>query len=266
MADLVITTARKPSEDNLRRARHWAGLLGAPVVERRGRSLSLLCQEEAVRGALVIQTERETYYEPAAGVELFFHPNLASVRIKNLLKGDPDHMVAAMELGPGDHVLDCTMGRGADAIICTHVVGEVGRVVAIEKVPVIAHLTIEGLRHSHYVSDAFTALMRRVDARCADYNDFLPACGDGSFDVVYFDPIFHDPVEQSQSMAPVRAVGESAGLNAAAVGQALRVARRAVVIKQRRGTGLWEKLGVQVTLRGAQSRVEYGVLRASAAT
>ncbi len=261
MADLVITTARKPSEDNLARARYWARLLQAPVVERRGRSLPVLCQEENVRGALVIQVQRETYYEPAAGVELFFHPNLASVRIRNINEGSPDHMVAAMELATGDRVLDCTMGRGADAIICTHVVGHTGHVVAIEKVPVIAHLTIEGLRNSHYVSDAFTALMRRVDARCADYNQFLPTCEDAAFDVVYFDPIFHDPVEKSQSMAPVRAVGESAGLTVEASRQALRVARRAVVIKQRRGTGLWDMLGVQETLRGAQSRVEYGVLR-----
>lgn len=261
MPEIVITTARKVSAELENRAGHWHDLLGAPIVARDGRSLEVLCRDEGARGVLVIQAERETYYEPANGVELFFHPNLASVRIKNLLKGDPDHMVAAMELGPGDHVLDCTMGRGADAIICTHVVGETGRVVAIEKVPVIAHLTIEGLRDRHYVSDAFTALMRRVDARCADYNEFLPTCEDDSFDVVYFDPIFHDPVELSQSMAPVRAVGETAGLTRRAAQEALRVARRAVVIKQRKGTGLWEELGVEEILRGAQSRVEYGVLR-----
>ena len=213
-------------------------------------------------GVLVVEAGRTTYYEPAAGVEYFFHPNLASMRIHNLERGSVDHMVQAMSLGPGEEVLDCTMGRAADAIIAAYVVGETGRVVAVEKKPVIAHLTIEGLQKGEFVSKRFTAVMRRVDARCADYNDFLPACADNGFDVVYFDPIFHDPVQESQSMEGLRALAHTETVTGEVLDIARRVARRCVVIKQRHKTPLWEELGITVVHRGRQSRVEYGVAQA----
>lgn len=258
----VITTARKVGADIMSRARHWARLLDARIVPRAGRSIEAICREERVEGVLVVQAERVTYYEPRRGIEYFFHPNLAAMRIRNIERGAADHMVQAMALQPGDEVLDCTMGRAADAIIAAYAVGETGRVVAIEKEPVIAHLTIEGLREARFVSDRFTALMRRLDARCADYNEFLPACEAKSFDVVYFDPIFHQPVEKSQSMEDLRALAHREDITPHTLHEALRVARRCVVIKQRQGTPLWGALGVTETHRGRQSRVEYGVIRA----
>lgn len=259
---LVITTARKVSGDIMSRARHWGRLLDARVVPREGRSIEALCREEGVEGVLTVQAERVTYYEPRRGIEYFFHPNLAAMRIRNIERGATDHMVEAMDLGPGDEVLDCTMGRAADAIIAAHAVGETGRVVAIEKEPVIAHLTIEGLRSAWFVSDRFTAVMRRVDARCADYNDFLPSCAAKSFDVVYFDPLFHRPLDKSQSMEDLRALGHREDITLQTLQEALRVARRCVVIKQRQDTPLWAALGVTEIHGGRQSRVEYGVIRA----
>lgn len=222
--------------------------------------MAAICREEGVPGALVVSGERATYYEPARGIEYFFHPNLASTRIRNLRSGQRDHMIEAMGLGPGDAVLDCTMGRASEAIICAHVVGAGGRVVAIEKAPIIAHLTIEGLREKEFVSEEFTATMRRVDARCADHSDFLPQCETDSFDVVYFDPIFERPVEKSESMEDLRALAATGGVGLDAVSEARRVARRCVVIKERRAGGLWERLGVSRTHGGKGSRVEYGVV------
>lgn len=260
MRELVITTARHVRGDAGARAGRWAALLGAPLVARQGRSVEALCRQEDARGVLVVAADRDTYYEPAAGIEYFFHPNLASMRIRNLEGGRPDHLIAAMELQPEDQVLDCTLGRASDAILCAYVVGEAGRVVGIEKVPVIAHLTIQGLREGEFVSRRFTALMRRVEAICADYREFLPRCAPRSFDVVYFDPVFHQPIEESQSMSDLRALAHPETVGPEAVAEARRVARRCVVIKQRRGTGLWETLGVTRLHRGAQSRVEYGVI------
>lgn len=263
MPDIIITTARADHPELAQRAQQWSQWLDAPVVLRNGRNLERLCTEHKARGVVVISAPRTTYYEPDNGVEYFFHPNLASVRIHNLRVGLGDQLVQAMELGPGDEVLDCTMGRASDCILCSSVVGESGRVVGVEKVPVIAYLTVEGLQRSHFVSDRFTALMRRIDARCADYNEFLPTCADKSFDVVYFDPPFHRPITESLSMADLRALAHKEAISEEAVQEALRVARRRVVIKQRRGTALWAALGVEEIHGGRCARVEYGVLRAT---
>lgn len=262
MPELVITTSRKPNPDIASRVEHWSRTLGATAVPRRERNIQTICREEGVRGVLIVQDDRAIYYEPAGGIEYFFHPNLAAVRIRNIKHGAPDHMVEAMDLQPGDEVLDCTMGRAADAIICAHVVGEAGRVVAIEKVPVLAHLTIEGLRAGEFVSESFTAVMRRIDARCADHNDFLPQCKAVSFDVVYFDPIFDQPLKKSQSMEDLRALSDRDDVTPGAVREAIRVARRCVVVKQRRGAGLCERLGITDIRGGKRSRVEYGVIPA----
>jgi hypothetical protein len=261
MPDIIITTARADHPGLASRAACWAQWLGAPVVLRNDRNVERLCQDHQARGVVVVTAGRTTYYEPASGLEYFFHPNLASVRIHNLRVGLRDQMVQAMELQPGDEVLDCTMGRASDCILCASVVGETGRVVGVEKVPVVAYLTVEGLQVSEFVSPRFTALMRRVDARCADYNDFLPTCADRSFDVVYFDPPFDRPITESLSMADLRALAHKETIRAEAVYEALRVARRSVVIKQRRGTALWRALGVEDIRGGRSARVEYGVLR-----
>jgi 16S rRNA (guanine1516-N2)-methyltransferase len=261
MPDIVITTARADHPELASRAARWGQWLDAPVVLRNGRNVERLCAENQARGVVVVTADRTTYYEPEAGVEYFFHPNLASVRIHNLRVGLGDQMVQAMELEPGDAVLDCTMGRASDCILCASVVGETGRVVGVEKVPVVAYLTVEGLQISEFVSPRFTELMRRVDARCADYNDFLPTCDDASFDVVYFDPPFHRPITESLSMADLRALAHKETINEGAVREALRVARRSVIIKQRRGTALWRALGVEDIHGGRCARVEYGVLR-----
>jgi hypothetical protein len=213
-----------------------------------------------VAGVLVVSPDRVTYYEPARGLEYFFHPSMLKVRLHNYRRGNPDPMLAAMQLRPGDEVLDCTLGRAADAALCAWVVGEQGRVLGLEKSPLLAHLTIDGLQRYEDPSRELTRLLRRIEARHADYNEYLPTCRTACFDIVYFDPIFHSPVEQSAAMAPLRALADTSPLSAPAVREARRVARRRVVIKQRKGTPVWGELGVTRLEGSPKSRVEYGIV------
>ncbi|MEN6641357.1 MAG: hypothetical protein ABFE08_02815, partial [Armatimonadia bacterium] len=99
-----------------------------------------------------------------------------------------------------------------------------------------------------------------IEALWADYNDYLPTCAEDGFDVVYFDPIFDQPLHKSQAMAPLRALADSSPLSLAALAEAQRVARKRVVIKQRKGSGLWQQLGIGNVLSSAASRVEYGIV------
>lgn len=224
--------------------------------------LAPLCQRYHVPAVLVVGPERVTYHEPETGLEYFFHPSMAKVRLHNCRRGHEDPMLRAMDLRENDSVLDCTLGRASDAMLCAWKVGPQGRVLGLEKSRILAELTIDGLRRYEDSSPRMTELLRRVEAVCADYNDYLPTCATGSFDIVYFDPIFHDPLEGSQAMAPLRALADSSPLSPAAVTEAQRVARRRVVIKQRRGTPLWNELGVSDILGAPKARVEYGIIPA----
>lgn len=261
MPDLIVTTSREPSDERLAQAAIWAERLHAPLIPRGDRSLAALAATHDVRGVLVVGGDRVAYYEPDRDLVYFFHPGMARRRIRNHESGRGDPMVTAMGLRPGDGVLDCTLGRGTDATLAAHVVGPSGRVVGIEKVPVLAWLTIEGLRTYEIDDPATRQAMRRVQAYCADYRDFLPAQPDDAFDVVYFDPLFDRMVEGASSMIPLRQLASHEPVTAEAVAEAQRVARRCVVIKQRAGSGFWETLPFAFRLvSGGRSNVEYGVL------
>lgn len=256
--DLVITTSHRATTELLARAQEWAERLQAPLVARRS-GLADLAAEQHVQGVLVVGPERVTYHEPATGLEYFYHPGMAKVRLHNCKRGHEDPMLRAMALQAGNHVLDCTLGRATDAVVCAWKVGPEGRVLGLEKSRVLAELTIEGLRRYVDPSRELTGLLRRIEALWADYVEFLPTCAEDSFDVVYFDPIFDEPLEKSQAMAPLRALADSSPLSPEALQEARRVARRRVVIKQRRGTRLWEELGIEEVQTSA-GRVEYGVI------
>ncbi|NPV47641.1 MAG: class I SAM-dependent methyltransferase [Armatimonadetes bacterium] len=208
---------------------------------------------------VVVGPERVTYHEPARDLHYFYHPGMAKVRLHSHRRGDPDPMIQAMDAQPGDEVLDCTLGRASDALLVSWVVGETGRVVGLEASAVLAALVRDGIARYADPSAALTAALRRIRCQWADYREYLPECPDGAFDVVYFDPLFDEPLETSPAMAPLRLLAERAPLTAETVAEAARVARRRVVIKQRRGSGLWHRIPVDRVVHGRSARVEYGV-------
>ncbi len=265
MSSLVVTSSRNPDAHWRTDAPAWAERLGTRAVPRRDRSLATLAADEQVGGVLVIARQQQpVYYEPARGVEYSFHPSMAKTRIHNLTVGRGDPMVTAMKLGPGDDVLDCTLGRGSDAIVASWIVGEAGQVVGTERVVVLAALAAHGLATYEIRPHDVAAAMRRIEVHRADYHDVLSESADGSFDVVYFDPIFAQPLEASPAMVPLRALADDQPVDVGALEQARRVARRAVVVKQRRGSNYWQGLPFAVEIvAGGNSRIEYGVIKPS---
>ena len=257
---MIVTTSARARPELVAEAEAWGERLGALVVPRRG-GLAKLIASYGVQGALVITPERPVYVEPARDLEYFFHPGMAKPRLHNCRRGHEDPMLQAMRLQPGDSVLDCTLGRATDAVVAAWKAGPQGRVVGFEKSRVLAELTIHGLAHYVDPSRELTALLRRIEGHWGDYNTVLLALPDACHEVVYFDPIFDQPLELSPAMAPLRALADPSPLAPAALAEARRVARRCVVIKQRRGTELWRELPVdEVIAGGGSARVEYGVI------
>ncbi len=264
MNDLVVTTSHKASAEQQERAEVWAERLSAPLVPRRGRSIAEVATDEDVSGVLVISDQDPVYYEPGRELEYFFHPNMAKVRIHNLKAGRGDPMVEAMQLSGGDSVLDCTLGRGCDAIVASWVVGAAGKVEGVERIPILVALTTHGLANYEIQPADVAAAMRRIEVHQADYHNTLADADSASLDIVYFDPIFDQPLASSPAMEPLRALADQHSVDATALHEAQRVARRAVVIKQRRGSDYWEQWPFLFNIvAGGGSRVEYGVLNTS---
>ncbi|NLO04622.1 MAG: class I SAM-dependent methyltransferase [candidate division WS1 bacterium] len=262
MTDLpyVVTTSRRLDPELVARAQQWAERLGAPYVPRDDRSLTKLCAAEGVEAALTVTPLRVGLVVPAEDVEYFFHPSMARTRVRNIRDGMGDPMVRAMQLQPGDSVLDCTMGRAVDATVASSVVGEQGSVVGYEAHPLVAALTIEGLQSYEIEGLGVQEAMRRIDARHGDCREVLPTLEARSFDIVYFDPFFQHTVEQSQAMQPLRRLGLHEPIPAATYEEARRVAKRAVVIKRRREQDAPQLPAAARVVSGGGSRIEYVVL------
>lgn len=245
-------------------AEWWADRLGAEIVPRGRRTLAEVAEEHSAWGVLVIEAERVRFYVPSEGLEYFYHPGVARRRIRALVGGQGDPMVAAMGLQPGDRVLDCTLGRGTDATVAAFVVGPSGRVVGVESVPILAALTEHGLANFDSGDERVNEAMRRVEVVCADNAEFLAEVAPKAFDVIYFDPVFHQPVEKSSAMVPLRALADRRPLSIEVIKLAQRKAGRAVVVKQRRGTPMWQEAQPDRVVGGRHATVEYGVFLAHA--
>ena len=148
--------------------------------------------------------------------------------------GKDDSLARAMELTPGESVLDCTCGLGADAILAAHMVGNDGRVCALEASAPLALLVGEGMAsYTLEHPEELTQAMRRIEVRHADFAHALRQAEESTWDVVYFDPMFNETIDAATGLDLVRRLGHSGIPSPADLDQARRVARRRVVMKDR---------------------------------
>ncbi len=256
---LAVTTSSRPSARELAKAHGLADETGYRYVPRAHRSLAGMAADEALAGLLIVERGKLSLW--IAGRWLRYHPNMAKLRLLALEQGKHDVLVDALQLKLGDRVLDCTCGLGADAIVAAYKVGATGRVRSLEAVPLLALLVERGM--ACYALDdppALAPAMRRVEVLNADYADYLRREADNAWDVVYFDPMFSETLADAQGLAPVRYLAKEGSPSAADLGEARRVARRRVVLKDRRPGRLLARLGFAKV--GEGRRVCYGVLPA----
>ncbi len=264
-ATYVVTTGHRSGAPELELAARLSLWLGVPLVPRRGLSIPALINKYKISGVLVVSNRRVSFF--CNGEELFWHPSMAKLRIKEIKAGKTDWMIEAMGLQPGGWVLDCTLGLGTDAIVASFVVGNQGRVVGVESSPVLAVLVQHGLKtYRDHVSRELLAAMARIEVVCADHLSYLKNLASESFDVVYFDPMFRKPLQKSKAIGPVRLVANPAPLSIQAVEEAIRVARRRVVMKETRDSGEFARLGFTRVLGGKYSPVAYGIIEKKGGT
>lgn len=255
---IVVTVGHKAKPAHFALARDMAEKLGAPFSERGSLSLDAL---RARHGVSCVMVAKEKLVVDTPDGELYFHPGMAHLRLKNLRRGERDHLLEALGLATGMRVLDCTLGMGADAIVESFGAGGTGEVVALEHNPIVAALIAHGLQTAEGEHQTTIAAMRRVRVVCADFLDFLRAQPDRSFDAVYFDPMFRHPFTESAGIHPLRFLADPRPVPEEAIHEARRVARCRVVLKESSKSGEFSRLGFAEFEGGKYSNVRYGVMR-----
>lgn len=257
--NMIITTAGRPDEQSAALQNEAARQLNAPAVERNKRSIQKL-QDTYQCDVLVAGKDRYSFYKRGAREALFFHPNSATYRLKRLQKGQQDPLVEAAQLRKGDRFLDCTLGFASDAIIASSVAGSEGQVEGLEADPAVAFLTANGLKQFPIDFPALQQAMERITVIQQEAVSFLKGCPADSRDIVYLDPMFTKPIEESSNFEALRTAGACYQLTDEWVEEALRVCRRRVVLKDHFESPLFEKFSFDREIR-LHTKVHYGVLR-----
>lgn len=249
---MIVTTSRKPSQENIEKASATARAFGLNYVPRRNQDLASLISDQ--RPVLVFKASSLSCYTTAG--ELFFHPNMAAVRIRSLRDGGEDKMLTVCGLAPGSSFLDCTAGLCSDSLVARYRVGEQGTVLALESSLPIYLVMHHGLRNIKL--PVFQKLAAGIRLLHGDYRSILPGLAPRSFDVVYFDPMFHAPVLSASSLQPLRPLACNQPVTPEDITMATRVAKKLVVLKERSFFD-FSKLGM-VRATDAKRKIAYGVL------
>lgn len=256
---MIVSTAYRPTTELAAQAERLAKELNCAYIHRRKFSVVGLRARYKDSSVLLVTDAGLKWYGNDSDEPLFFHPSIALLRIKRLLQGETDVMLEHALAAPGDRVLDCTAGLGSDSIVFSHRVGESGSVTALESEPVLARLIREGLMTYTSEVPEVNEAMRRVNVVCADHLGYLQSLPGRSVDIVYFDPMFRQPIDASCSISPLRHVANAEALTEQAIAEACRVAHKTVVLKENKDSDEFERLGFHQVMR-SNSKTAYGVI------
>lgn len=254
----IVTTAGRPDVWSLKLAEEAAEKLGYPFIPRKKRSIARL-QKEYHCGVIVAGHERFELHRPGMEKPFFFHPNSAMFRFKRLLKGESDPLIEVARLKEGDKFLDCTLGLASDSLIASFAVGASGKVLGLEQDADVAFIVKEGLKQFPTTVIELEEAMKRIQVQQADAIAYLSAVPDNTWDVVYIDPMFTAPIEESSNFTPLREVGVDRELTKKWVDEAYRVAKRRVVMKDHFNSPMFDAFHFKQIIR-PNTKFHFGYL------
>lgn len=257
---MIVTTAPSPTARTIEQAKRLAAELAATFAPRRRLSISKLLASSGDQRAIIVTDDEIRFYDGEEMPPLYFHPSMAFIRVKRLRKGESDPMIELSGCRPGDTVIDCTAGMAADSLVFSYAAGAAGNVIAIESEPILCVVVREGLAAYDSGLPDVDAAMRRIKLTCRDHHQFLVEQPDDSADIVYFDPMFRQPIMESSAIGALRSIANMDALTQEVVEQAKRVARRTVIMKEHQGSGEFARLGFEKRHVNT-SKIAYGVIQ-----
>lgn len=252
---IAVTTTREGDESLNYKAKCISKDLNIAYIKRDNLSIKKTILKDDFDYLLVV--EKDKIVIKGEDSTLFWHPNMSELKIKSIRKGNKEPIIEATKLEEGNSILDCTLGLAGDSLVFSAVVGEKGSVVGTEVNKYISYLSKCGLENYNIHGRP----INNIDVVNESYKDYLLKQSDNSFDVVYFDPMFKEPNKKSTSINSFRDFADHKGLTKEILNEALRVCKKRVVIKERRDSNDFEKLGIKKCYGGKKSgTIIYGVI------
>ncbi|WP_035462034.1 class I SAM-dependent methyltransferase [Alicyclobacillus macrosporangiidus] len=255
---LVCVTPWNASPAAVARTEALAEWFACPRVPRKRRSLARIFADEGVEGVLVAEDPPRLYHRTRPNEPFFFHPGVARPRLAALAHGIPDRLLRVAGICPGDVIVDATLGTGADSLVLAAGAGPAGRVIAIESSFVLAKLFTWAQQQRGHGYPGIDRLLERIDVQWGHHAELLASMPAGSADVVYFDPMFRNPiVDEDGNIEHARPWTDPRPISDEAWNEAQRVARRCVVLKERPQSDQFARFGL--TPDKSRAKIAYGV-------
>lgn len=173
--------------------------------------------------------------------KLFFHPGIAKIRMENYKRDGRDYLIEALKPDENDVVYDGTFGLGMDAVFMAYFVK---KVVGTEVSPHIFRVVSYGLKKYVSKENWINESIKKIELYNEDMKEFIKKQPDKSFDIVYCDPMFENPVFESSSLNPIRPFASYDTINDETIQEMIRIARKRVVIKSLERDRLIDKLNI----------------------
>lgn len=252
--DTIVTTVQRASEDLEKKAKTIADKLKGTYLER--------CRLKGISSceAPILVVAKEGINLHYNDEKFFFHPSMAMLRIKRIMKGEKDIFNTICGDIRGYSVLDCTMGFGSDSLVFSYLVEELGCVTALEINTLIYTIISDGLKNSYPKWDEINATKMNIRTYNLDYHSYLDSCTEKNHDIVYFDPMFDEPLTESVHLDPIRALAQKDQLTVEVIDRAKMVASKFVIVKNRVDYD-FNKLGIYETFSKSSSKIKYGIVR-----
>lgn len=244
----IITTSNQESQENLAKAQKLAQILQLPCVPRS----SIKHDPEQI----LVVVGSDKIFLRYQNKNLSWHHNMAKLRLLNLQRNGQDPLLQAVQPLPGDKVLDCTLGLGADSLVLAYAVGPTGKVTALESEALVALLTSKGF--SALNDDLLHPLTKRIEIINIAYSKYLHGLYDNSFDIIYLDPMFEKTKAKSTGIEILRLVGNPSPLAKEDVNLALKKCRRRLVIKENLYSDFFKRI-IPDQLIKTSSDIGYGI-------
>ncbi|ACB08769.1 MAG: Uncharacterized protein XD57_0452 [Thermotoga petrophila] len=251
MRNFVVTTSHKPDREQVMKAKELAEKLGTIYVSRRR------LKEFKVDFYYVVEKNRISIKWP--GGEFFFHPSSAILRMRNIRSGQKDYLIESLQPEGSELVLDTTFGLGSEAILMAAFLPE-GKVIGLEGSIHIYTVVKYGMENFETDIQWLKDALKRIELYHANFKEYIRSQPDNSFDVVYCDPMFENPVYESSAMNPLRPFAVYDTVNEEDIEEMLRIAKKKVILKSHVKDSLFKRIRVDELKGSRKSGVLYGVI------
>lgn len=245
---MIVTTALRTKSSLSNIAMQVSKDLNIPYLKRNNQPIGEI-QAAHQSDVIVVGSNRISINQLGIEVPLFFHPNSAQFRVKRYLRGEKDPFIVATRLSENMSFLDCTLGLASDSILSSVVVGNNGQVVGIEANRFLAYIVKQGLFSYKSGNNEMDEAMKRIKVIHMDHYQYLRSLEDNSFDVVYFDPMFEEAIHESDGINPLRKMATTSPLTDLIIEEAVRVAKKRVVLKDHWKSNRFSQFGFSVYKR-----------------